>query len=110
VISIRQIRVRALSPASFLGSNNYVATSQLKGSKHDRRPAQCAETLRTGRAFEKARSMEGRPEGRRSAQNEAGCLGPCLGRSVWAKGSQIRSIPWKYLRLCNGIATQLVLT
>ena len=52
----------------------YVATSQLKRSQHDRCQAQCAKALRTGRAFEKARSMEGRPEGHRFAQDEAGCL------------------------------------
>jgi hypothetical protein len=58
----------------FAGELVYVATSQLKRSQHDRRQAQCAKALRAGRAFEKARSMEGRTEGRRPAQNKARCL------------------------------------
>ena len=52
----------------------YVATSQPKRSQHDRRQAQRAEALRTGRASKKARSMEGRPESHWPAENEARCV------------------------------------
>ena len=61
-------------PAHFAREKVYVATSQFKRSEHDRCQAQCAETLRARRASEEARSMEGRQQSHRPAENQAGRL------------------------------------
>jgi hypothetical protein len=81
-LRLKNPRASVMCRLIFAGALIYVATSQLKRSQHDRRQAQCAKTLRKGRAFEKARSMEGRPESHRPAQNEARCLATSV-RSDW---------------------------
>src|SRR5260370_15255842 len=81
VIHLKNARRSLISPLIFPLCNvfnsfniNHVTTSQFERSQHDRSQAQCSKALRTRRAAQEARSVEGKPKSHWSSQNETGSV------------------------------------